>query len=188
MPKWITPMMTARGSRLKRAIGNHTIVALIVAAAFVFARLDRRATAPMPDGAAEPSEPGGSGVITRSEVVRVWLPQTLIDVGQRELRGAVVPTHHELKVALERRRHEGLLYAVTIRGHQVNGGAGDVTFVRHPYSEPEHFQELLVVLAAVAANPSADLAAGGHRPIVHIVKANMSKQEFIEAVRKRHVR
>lgn len=188
MPKSITSMMPALGSLLKRVIANFAIVAMVVAAACVLLRLDLGANAPTPEGAAGSGEPGGSGVIIRSEVVRLSLPETLIDLRQRELNASVALTDHELKIALERRRQGSLWYAVTIRGHQVNGDAIVMTFVRHPHREPEHFQELLDVLAAVAANRDPDLAAGDNGPMVHIVQANMSEQQFIEAVRERRVR
>jgi hypothetical protein len=188
MEKSMMPMMPAPGSWLKRVIGNFTAVAMIVAAAFVLGRLDQWATAPTPDVAAESGELGGSGLIIRSEVLCFWLPRTLIDIGLCELNASLTPTHHELKVTLESRRQENLWYAVTVRGHQVNGGVGDITFVRHPCREPEHLQDLFDILAALAANPRPDLTEGEFGAIVHIVEANMSEQEFIEAARERHVR
>jgi hypothetical protein len=188
MPKWIVPMVRTLSYLFNRGIRNLTIAAVIAAAAFVLVRPDLGPYAPTVDGAAKSDEPGGSGVVIRSEAVRWWLPRTLIDIKQRELNASAAPTHHELKAALEGRRQENLWYTVTIRGHQANGGAADITFMRHPCREPEWFQELVDVLATATVTPHHNLTAGECAAIVHIVEANMSEQEFVEALRKRHAR
>jgi hypothetical protein len=188
MPKCIVPMVRTLGYLFNRGIGNLTIAAVIVAAAFVLVRPHLGPYAPTVDGAAESDERGGSGVVIRSEAVCWWLPRTLIDIKQRELNASAAPTHHELKAALEGRRQENLWYAVTIRGHQVNGGVTEITCMRHPYREPEWFQELVDGLATATVTPHHELTGGECAAVVHILEANMSEQEFVEALRERHAR
>ena len=86
-------------------------------------------------------------MIVRSEVIHLWLPEVLVDPARREFPALVARTHQELKKALERRGQEDLSYAITVRGHQANHGAADISFIRYPYREPENLQELIDVLA-----------------------------------------
>ena len=101
----------------------------------------------------EPASRSGSGIIVRSEPIHLWLPRTLTELAQRQSQSRVVRTHEELRRFLEREGREDLWYAMTERGHQVNGGFVDITVIRRPYDDAAHFAELLAVLATAAGNP-----------------------------------
>jgi hypothetical protein len=180
MPKRITMIDLPLGVLLSRIVGNLMIVVVLVTTAFGLAQLD--ALAPRPSGALEFSDPPGSGVIVRSEVIHLWLPEILVDPARHELPALVARTHQELKKALERRGQENLWYAITIRGHQANHGAADISFIRYPYREPENLQELMDVLAAVAGRPPRHPSADYSAAIVHIMPAGMSEREWLEAM------
>jgi len=130
----------------------------------------------------EPDDKPGSGITVRAEVLHLWLPETLIDLAGHQAEYSVPQTHHELQTSLERRGQEKLWYALTTRGYQVNGGITDITFIRHPYRDPEHFQEFLDVLATVAGNPPRYPTLHYSGAEVHIPPGELSEREPSEVV------
>jgi hypothetical protein len=180
MPKPITMIDLPLGSLFSRLVGNLTIVVVFVTTAIGLTQFD--AFAPRPSGALEFSDPPGSGVIVRSEVIHLWLPEILVDPTRHEFPVLVARTHQELKKALERGGQENLWYAITVRGHQANHGAADISLIRYPYREPENFQELIDVLATVAGSPHCRSSADYSAAIVHIMPAGMSRREWLEAM------
>jgi hypothetical protein len=131
---------------------------------------------------AEPSDKPGSGVVVRTELVRLWLPETLIELSERRSLSAVPQTHSDLRFFLERRSQTNLWYALTIRGHQANGGNADVTYIRRPYGDLEHFQEFLDVLAAVAGeNPQYSTMSYASAEL-HILSRELSQREPTDVV------
>ena len=64
-----------------------------------------------------------------------------------------ISIHQELQHVLARQNQRNLWYAVTIRGHQVNGEFIDLTIIRKPYDDPNGIPEMVQILDAVAGNP-----------------------------------
>jgi hypothetical protein len=180
MPKPITMIDLPIGALFSRLVGNLMIVVVLATTAIGLTQFD--ALAPRPSSALEFSDPPGSGVIVRSEVIHLWLPEILVDPARHEFPAPVARTHQELKKALERQKQENLWYAITVRGHQANYGAADISLIRYPYREPEHFQELMDVLATVAGSPPCHPSADYSAAIVHIMPAGMSRREWLEAM------
>jgi hypothetical protein len=180
MPKRIGTVDFRLGALFSRLAGNLMIV--VVFAPIAIGLAHSNAVVPQPGAAPELSDAPGSGVIVRSEVIHLWLPETLADLARSESPALGARTHQELKKALEQRGQQNLWYAITVRGHQVNHGASDISFIRYPYRQPEYLQELMDVLAIVAGSaprlPSADYSAA----IVHIMPAGMSRREWLEAM------
>jgi len=180
MPKRIATVDFSVGALFRRLVGNLMIVVVFVTTAIGLVHFN--AVVPQPGAAPEFNDPPGSGVIVRSEVIHLWLPEILVDPARHEFPALAARTHQELKKALERRGQEKLWYAITVRGHQVNDRATDISFIRYPYREPDHLQELMDILATVAGipprHPSADYSAA----IVHIMPASMSQREWLEAM------
>ena len=179
MPKRITMIDLPLGALFSRLAGNLMIVVMFVTAAIGLTQFG--AMAPRSSGAPESSEPPGSGVIVRSEVIQVWLPETLVDPARHECPALVARNHQELKNALERREHENLWYAITVRGHQANQRTTDISFIRHPKCEPENLRELMEILAAVAGRPPRHLSGDYSATVLHIMPAGMSEREWLEA-------
>jgi hypothetical protein len=124
----------------------------------------------------------GAGVIVKTEVVDLWLPETLIDLVDHRPECVLARTQQELRTTLECRGVDDLWYAYTIRCYQVNGGVGDVTFVRRPsLCESQNFAEYLNVLATAAGNPPGRYASAE----VHILPGNLSARQVREAVERR---
>jgi hypothetical protein len=180
MPKRVTTIDFPLGALFRRLAGNLMIVVVFVTTAIGLTQFD--AVAPRPSAAQEFSDPPGSGVIVRSEVICLWLPEALVDPAGDEFPALVARTHQELKKVLERRGQENLWYAITVRGHQANQGAADISFIRHPYRDPENLQELMDVLATVAGSPPRHRSADYSAAIVHIMPAGMSQREWLGAM------
>ena len=125
----------------------------------------------------ESASRSGSGIIVRSEPIHLWLPQTLTELAQHQSQSRVVRTHEELQRFLELEGREDLWYALTARGHQVNGGFVDITVIRRPYDDASHFPELLAILATVAGNPPHHPDADFSRASVHIMAQELLKGE-----------
>ena len=118
---------------ISRISGTLVMLAIFAAASFgliflagIVAREDR--------SAGSDDEPG-SGMMIRSEVIRLYLPRTLIELAKRQTLPSRILTHDDLRRILEVRRHKDLWYALTVRGLQVNGEFVELTFVRRPYFE-----------------------------------------------------
>jgi hypothetical protein len=181
MPKRIAMIDPPLGVLFSRLVGNLMIVVIFAITAIGLTQFD--ALAPRPSGAPEFSDPPGSGVIVRSEVIHLWLPETLVDPARHEFPALVARTHQELKKALERGGQEDLWYAITLRGHQASHGSADISFIRYPYREPKHLQELMDILATVAGSPPRHPSADYSAAIVQIMPAGMSQREWLEAMR-----
>ncbi len=180
MPERIATVDFSVGALFRRLVGNLMIVVVFVTTAIGLVHFN--AVVPQPGAAPEFNDPPGSGVIVRSEVTHLWLPEILVDPAPHEFPALAARTHQELKKALERRGPENLWYAITVRGHLADHRTEDTSFIRHPYREPENLQELMDVLATVAGSapghPSADYSAA----IVHTMPAGMSQREWLEAM------
>jgi hypothetical protein len=132
--------------RVLPTLGGKTLMAILLVAA-VAALTTTNSRLPRPDQDDEAEEIPGSGIIVRSEVVHLQIPETFRDLAYLQSQAQVLSNHNDLRLFLEQRHQTDLWYAVTTRGHQVNGGHSDITFVRHPYDDPHHFQEVLDILA-----------------------------------------
>ena len=113
------------------------------------------------------------------------IPQALIDLARgRDFEAHADSAHKAWKATLERHGHENICYALLVRGHQINGRSSDITFVRYPHREPEHFQELLDLLVAAAGrppvgNPTVDYS----RTTLQIAPTGSSRQEILERIK-----
>ena len=140
----------------------------------VLAGVSLRTTEPVHESASL----DGSGTIVRSEPIHIWLPQTLIKrTNSPASASRVVRNHEEWRRFLEREGREDLWYAMTSRGHLVNGGFVDITMIRHPYDEPEHFAELRAILATAAGNPPHTTEVDFSRASVHLLSEEDVKRD-----------
>jgi hypothetical protein len=130
----------------------------------------------------EANDRPAAGVTVHTEVIQTWLPELLIVLSARGSNATVLHSHQELREMLERQGYQDAWYAIRVRHRQVNGESAEITFIRHPYREPENFQEFLDVVATSAGNPASDPASDYSRATVHIVPASMSERELREAI------
>jgi len=122
----------------------------------------------------------GSGIIVDSEAMHVWIPEPLALLASLEGRREVLKDHESLRRFLAREDRTTLGFAVTYRGHRVDGLWTDATFVRRPFDNPDYFQELRSVLAGDAAEPDRHVS-------VHIVpesQLNLESAAMIEEMRR----
>lgn len=181
MPGRVTTPDCPLGALFRRLAGNLVIVVVLVTTAIGLTQFD--AAAPRPSAAPEYNDLSDSGLIVRAEVIRVWVPETLVDPTGLESPALIARTHHELKKVLERRGQENLWYAITVRAHLADHRAEDVPYIRYPYRQPEYFSELMDVLATVAGSPPCKPSADYSAATVHIMPVGMSQREWLEAVR-----
>jgi hypothetical protein len=180
VPKRIATDDRPLGALFRRLIGNLMIVVVFVTTAIGLMHFN--AVIPQSGAEQELNGPPGAGVIVRSQVIHLWLPEILVDPTRTECPALVGQTHQELKKALECREQQNLWYAITVRGYQVNHLAGDISFIRYPYREPEHFQELTDVLATAAGSPPRHPSADYSAAVVNIMPAGLSRREWLEAM------
>jgi hypothetical protein len=105
------------------------------------------------------------GIVIRIEVIRLYLPRTLIELAQSQRLQPSLHSHADLRRKLDFEHHRDLWFALTERGHTLKGGIVDIRRFRTPYKDIDHFPEFLEILAAAAGNPSADLSSAEVRLI-----------------------
>jgi hypothetical protein len=179
MPERLTWLVLPFNALFRGLAGNLMIVVALVTAAIGLTQLN--AVALRPGAAPEFSDPPGSGLIVRSEVIGLWLPETLVAPAGHEFPALFAQSHQELKAVLERRGQENLWYAISVRTHLADQRVEDTSFIRYPYRQPEYLAELMDVLTAVAGSPPDHPSADDSAAVVHIVPAAMSPREWLEA-------
>ena len=123
-----------------------------------------------------PADRSGLGIIVRSEVLRLWMPEAT-EMAICQLQRPALQTHKELKRFLELHDQKGLWYALTARAYQANGHCVDLTFVRQPYKDSAHFPEFLAILAAADSRPPCNRTVEFSRVSVHVIAGDLSKRE-----------
>jgi hypothetical protein len=122
-------------------------------------------------------------IVIRSEVIHLYLPRTLIELGNHQTQQPPLQTHEELRRSLEVQQHRDLWYALTVRGFQVNGEFADTTFIRRPYAVPDRFAEFLEIMAAATASPP-DLWKNLSSATVHLIPDEFSERDPREVITK----
>jgi hypothetical protein len=125
----------------------------------------------------EPADRPGAGIIVRSELVHLWLPQGVTELARRHARSRSVQTHEQLRRILEQEDRQDLWYALTTRTQQVDGEFADITMIRRPYDDELHFVEFLDVLATVAGDPPRHLDADFSRASVRLIGDEFLKRD-----------
>jgi hypothetical protein len=94
-------------------------------------------------------------VVARSEVVRIWLPKSLVELAKCHAQFPCFRTREELRRFLELRHQQAIWCAMTIRAYQPDGTFYDTTYIRRPYFDKDdsQFQRFLDILATAAGNP-----------------------------------
>jgi hypothetical protein len=179
MPKRIATVDFRLLTLFRRLAGNLMIVVVLVTTMIGLAHFN--AVVPELGAAPEPSDAPGSGLIVRSEVIHLWLPESLVDLAQSEPPALVARTHQELIKAVERRGQQNLWYAITVRAYLANDRSEDMSFIRHPYRHLDHLQELTDIVATVVGIPPRYPSADYSTAVVHIVPARMSQREWLQS-------
>src|SRR5262249_26290984 len=92
--------------------------------------------------------PPGSGIVLRTEVSHICIPQAFHERARHKEAGPPVDrTPEELQTYLRRNGWRAAWYALTYGGHQVNGGFGEITQIRRLNEAADHCDELQTVMA-----------------------------------------
>ena len=97
--------------------------------------------------------PPGSGIVLRTEVTAIWMPQALRELARHQAGSLVERSPEELRTYLERDGWRAAWYALTYRCHQVNGESTEITQIRRLSEVADHLDELRAVMAAAAGRP-----------------------------------
>ena len=170
---------------LRRLIESCSVLVLFGVIAVGAIELSRQASRPsrMVREHEGENRPGG-GIIVRHQVLELWMPGPLLQLSGQRSESASPQNHSELRRLLGVQGFENLWYAFTVRGHQVNGDFADITFIRHPYREPEVFQEFLNLLATAAGNSPCNPGMDYTKAVVHIMSWQISQREPLEVIQK----
>jgi hypothetical protein len=87
-------------------------------------------------------EPPGSGIVLRTEITWIWVPQALCDLARQRADPLVALSPQELQTQLARKGWRDGWYAFSYRGHQINGRYGDITQIRLLIEAADHLEEL----------------------------------------------
>jgi hypothetical protein len=124
----------------------------------------------------------GSGIVVRSDVLGLWLPYSMFELVNGATPVAEISTHQGLQHVLVQQNQKNLWYALTIRGHQVNGEFIDLTIIRKPYDDPNGTPEMVQILNTVAGNPPRTPAMDFSTASVHIIPDDLLNREPREVV------
>jgi hypothetical protein len=94
--------------------------------------------------------PPDSGVVVRTEVTAVWIPQALCELARGRAGPRVDCSPEEVQIYLARHGWRVAWYALTCRGYQVNGHSEEITHIRWLSEAAEHLDELQAVMATAA--------------------------------------
>src|SRR5262249_15395997 len=95
-----------------------------------------------PTGAPAVAGLPASGTVLRTEVTAIWMPRALRDRARHQAVEPVGRSPEALQTDLGRDGWRAAWYALTYRGHQVNGGSGEITQIRRLSEAADHLDEL----------------------------------------------
>jgi hypothetical protein len=175
-PAAIEPAPAGRAvQRLVAAWGHTLVTGILVAAAIGLIWIASHATRPRQELGS--GESLGGGIVVRYELLDLWLPETVIELAREPFRAQAVGDHQDLKRLLELRNQQDLWYALTARGHQVNGGFVDLTVIRRPYHDPKCYSEFRAVLATAGGDPPREPDSDFSTASIHLIPAELATRE-----------
>ncbi len=124
----------------------------------------------------ELSDGADAGIVVRYEPLCLWLPSAFVELAKRQSQSTLVRMPEDLRQSFELEHQEGLWYALIVRAHQLDSGFNDVAFIRRPYDDPDHFPELLDVLATAAGNPPRGPHADFSNASVQVLSEELLKR------------
>jgi hypothetical protein len=154
----------------------------MVAAAIALARLNSGVISP--SRAVEAADQPGSGVAVRTNVEHIWLPKTLLDMARHQPISTVAEGYKDMGPLPKPPGREKLWYALGTRIHQKNGRDDHITYIRHPYGEPERFPEFLKVLATASGGSPSGSTSSFSEAEVHILAGEQAEGRPREVVQK----
>jgi hypothetical protein len=151
------------------------MLGLIGALAIGSTWLDARAS--RPSRAVVGNEPHGTGIIVGNQVIRLWLPENLLEMAVHQHEPWQRRVQADLRAVLDRRGQDRLWYGLTIRTRQADGRSVEITFFRRPCcTSSERFAEFLDVLATAAGNPPDKYAGAEVRVLPGDLPAPQGRQ------------
>jgi hypothetical protein len=136
----------------------------------------------LPAEAPAPEEPRGSGIVLRTEVTTIWMPRALRDLARHRANPPVDCSPEELQTYLGRNGWSPAWYALTYRGHQVNGAFGDITWIRRLSEAADYLDELQAVMATAAGWPPRDEGRDFSNARIEVIPETLQAVDPREAI------
>jgi hypothetical protein len=119
-----------------------------------------------------------SGIVLRTEVTAIWMPRALRDLARHQAGPPVGRSPAELQTDLG----GDAWYALTYRGHQVNGGFGEITQIRRLREAADYLHEFQAVMATAAGRPPRDEGPDCSHARVEVIPDTLQAVEPREAI------
>jgi hypothetical protein len=111
-----TVLTTARSpSRFVSTWGNEIFLVFVIAGGAIGLTIFATHVSKQDQKHADTSMRGG-GMVLRFEILRVWLPQALVELAKHEPPTGAITTYEDLRRLLELRGQENVWYAMNVRG------------------------------------------------------------------------
>jgi hypothetical protein len=130
-------------------------------------------------GAPPAEEPPGSGIVVRTEVTALWVPLALYDLAQQRADSLCDSSEQDLlKICGPR----AAWYALTRRGHQVNGRWTEITQIRRASETAGHRDEFRDVIATVAGKPPRYETLDFSHAAIFVIPESLLAVEPLQAI------
>ena len=108
----------------------------------------------------------GAGVIVRSELLCLWLPEDLLALAASRPPAATLENDGHFRRYLELHCREDLWYVTTFRLYRRDGKFDDISYIRQPCGEMKSVSQLREHLRILAKSPAA--AEDSDQPTVDV--------------------
>jgi hypothetical protein len=153
LPSTLQDPFRERGTRSTVLTAAVNLLWTVGAASAVIASVLGLMWAGPPSDVPAPIGPPGSGIVLKTKVTAIWMPRALRDLARHQAGPPVDSSPEELQTYLARNGWSAAWYALTYRGHQVNGESGEITQIRRLSEAADHLDELQAVMATAPGRP-----------------------------------
>jgi hypothetical protein len=160
---------------VRRPIRGENPATIVIVATTLFGLAWFNSDRVQPARSLDPDEMPGSGIVTHTELLHVWLPATTKDWAEP---GSEAPQDLvELGRLVDQLTLDGRRYAITLRTYQVSGRHSDITFIRCLGADATYRTELLEILAFVCGlrecDPDTELSTAS----IHFIPTEVLTRE-----------
>jgi hypothetical protein len=160
---------------LARRGGSLSLFSLVAAASLGLIGLSANLPRPYPE--TDSASGVGAGIIIRSELRDLWIPERLVELARRPSLSRLVRTHAEWRRFLEVEGLTDLWYAITARAYQAGGDSLDLTSIQWIHDDAPHFEEFRAILAVVSGREPPDSDPVFSNATVHVLDEELSRRD-----------
>jgi hypothetical protein len=124
----------------------------------------------------------GSGIVLRTEITAVWIPRDLCDQTRRKVGVLANRSPKALQTCVGRNEWGDAWYALTYRGHQVDGRFAEITQIRPLREAVDHLEELQAVTATASGKSLPFRGADFSNARVEVIPETLQAADPREAI------